>query len=123
MKVCGNTHACINQGCADGNGTRPCLRNDADNPCRYAVPHEPPDAPAAAPEATAASGALAAQVGGDHYKNMPIQPVEFIHRNGLGFIEGCVIKYVSRWRAKNGIQDLEKARHFINLLIELEGKK
>ncbi len=64
--------------------------------------------------------ALEQQVGGDHYKRLAIQPVEYIHRNGLGFIEGCVIKYVSRWRDKNGIDDLRKARHFIDLLIELE---
>ena len=38
----------------------------------------------------------------------------------IGFIEGCVIKYVSRWRAKGGVDDLRKARHFIDLLIELE---
>lgn len=60
------------------------------------------------------------QIGGDHYRTMAIQPVEFIHRNGLGFIEGCVVKYVSRWRAKNGIDDLRKARHFLDLLIEME---
>lgn len=64
--------------------------------------------------------ALNAQVGGGHYKDMKIQPVEFIHANGIGFIEGCVIKYVSRWRAKDGVDDLRKARHFIDLLIELE---
>lgn len=80
--------------------------------------HEPFDAPASTP-----TGALAAQVGGDHYKSMKIQPVEYIHRNGIGFIEGCVIKYVSRWRAKNGVQDLEKARHFLNILIQMEGQK
>lgn len=62
------------------------------------------------------------QEGGDHYRQMAIQPVEYIHRNGIPFIEGCVIKYISRWRAKGGLQDLEKARHFIDLLIELETK-
>lgn len=60
------------------------------------------------------------QVGGDHYKSMPIQPVEFIHANGLGFIEGCVIKYVCRHRHKNGREDLQKAIHFLRLLLELE---
>ena len=60
------------------------------------------------------------QEGGDHYRQMFIQPVEYIHRNGITFIEGCVIKYVSRWRDKGGINDLEKARHFLDLLIELE---
>ena len=60
------------------------------------------------------------QVGGSHYMDMPIQPVEFIHRNGIGFCEGCAIKYLSRWRSKGGISDLEKAKHFIDLLIEME---
>lgn len=63
------------------------------------------------------------QVGGGHYKDMAIQPVEFIHANGIGYFEGNVIKYVSRWRKKNGIADLEKARHYIDLLIKLEGQK
>ncbi len=67
-----------------------------------------------------AKKALQNQVGGDHYKTMPIQPVEFIHRNGIGFVEGCVIKYVSRWRSKGGLDDLRKAIHFLELLIELE---
>jgi hypothetical protein len=64
--------------------------------------------------------ALENQVGGDHYRAMAIQPVEFIHANGIPFIEGCVIKYVSRWRSKGGIADLEKAKHFIEILIDLE---
>jgi hypothetical protein len=63
---------------------------------------------------------LKKQVDGDHYKDMPIQPVLYIHSNGIGYFEGNVIKYVSRWRAKNGIADLEKAKHYIELLIELE---
>ena len=68
-------------------------------------------------------GALGVQVGGSHYKDLKIQPVEYIHANGIPFIEGSVIKYVTRWRVKNGIKDLEKARHFIDLLIELENAK
>ncbi|OWT53385.1 DUF3310 domain-containing protein [Candidimonas nitroreducens] len=71
----------------------------------------------------APSSPLGTQVGGDHYKDMPIQPVEFIHKNGIGYLEGNVIKYVSRWRSKGGIKDLEKARHYIDLLIELEGEQ
>ena len=64
------------------------------------------------------------QVGGSHYKTLAIQPVEYIHRNGIGFCEGCAIKYLTRWRSKgNGIQDLEKAKHFIDLLIEMEANK
>jgi len=64
--------------------------------------------------------ALNKQVDGDHYKSMAIQPVEFIHANALGYLEGNVIKYVSRWRKKNGIADLQKAKHYVELLIELE---
>lgn len=64
--------------------------------------------------------ALARQEGGDHYKDMAIQPVEFIHANGIGYFEGNVIKYVTRWRKKNGLADLEKAKHYVELLIELE---
>lgn len=60
------------------------------------------------------------QVAGSHYKELPIQPVEYIHANRIGYFEGNVIKYVSRWRSKNGIADLEKAKHYIDLLIELE---
>ena len=67
--------------------------------------------------------ALTKQVAGDHYKKMKIQPVEFIHANNIPFIEGCIIKYAARWRDKGGIKDLEKIKHFTDLLIELETKK
>jgi hypothetical protein len=67
--------------------------------------------------------ALNKQVAGNHYKDLPIQPVEFIHANAIGYFEGNVIKYVSRWRKKNGIADLEKAKHYIELLIELETRR
>ena len=60
------------------------------------------------------------QVGGDHYKNMRIQPVQYIYENNIPYIEGCVIKYVTRWRDKNGIEDLEKAKHFLEILIDME---
>jgi hypothetical protein len=63
--------------------------------------------------------ALDTQVAGSHYQ-MPIQPVEFIHKNGLGFLEGCVVKRVCRHRNKNGKEDLLKAIHELQLLIELE---
>ena len=64
--------------------------------------------------------ALSKQEGGSHYKDCAIQPVEYIHANGIGYVEGNVIKYVTRWKNKNGIADLRKARHYIDLLIELE---
>ncbi len=62
------------------------------------------------------------QIGGDHYKDFAIQPAVYIHANGIGFIEGSIIKYVTRWRAKGGIQDLEKIIHYAELLIELESE-
>ena len=64
--------------------------------------------------------ALDKQIGGMHYKDRVIQPVQYIHANHLGYCEGNVIKYVSRWKQKNGIADLEKAKHYLELLIELE---
>lgn len=67
--------------------------------------------------------AIDRQVGGAHYKDMAIQPVQYILANALPFIEGCVVKYVSRWRSKGGVEDLKKARHFLDLLIEHEESK
>jgi hypothetical protein len=64
--------------------------------------------------------ALEKQVGGSHYRDMVIQPVEYILANGIGFVEGSIIKYVSRYKAKGGVEDLRKARHFLDLLIEHE---
>lgn len=68
------------------------------------------------------TSALEVQVEGSHYKTCAIQPVEFIHANNLPFIEGNCIKYLVRWRDKGGIKDLEKVKHYIDLLIELESK-
>ena len=70
-----------------------------------------------------AFSALNKQVGGSHYRDKGIQPIIYIHANELGFCEGNVVKYVTRWRDKNGIADLEKAKHYIELLIELEQTK
>jgi hypothetical protein len=65
--------------------------------------------------------AMNTQIGGDHYKKLAIQPIEYIHKNQIGFVEGSVIKYVSRWKNKNGVEDLKKARHLLDILIEMEG--
>jgi len=62
------------------------------------------------------------QVGGDHYRR-PIQPWDFIAANDLDFFQGSIIKYVTRFRNKNGIEDLEKAKHYLEKLIELESAK
>lgn len=67
--------------------------------------------------------ALDVQVGGAHYKGYAIQPVEFITKNNLGFLEGSIIKRVVRWRDKNGIEDLNKIKHEVDLLIQLNGLK
>jgi hypothetical protein len=67
--------------------------------------------------------ALDTQPGGDHYRNKAIQPVEYIHANGLGFLEGCIVKRITRWKEKDGIKDLEKIKHECDLLIELEARK
>lgn len=66
---------------------------------------------------------LDVQVGGGHYKDFPIQPVEFITKNKLGYIEGAVIKYVCRHGQKNGREDIEKAIHYLQLLLELNYPK
>jgi hypothetical protein len=66
--------------------------------------------------------ALDVQVGGDHYKKLKIQPIEYIHANQLPYCEANVVKYISRWREKGGIKDLEKVKHYVDLLIELEAK-
>lgn len=64
--------------------------------------------------------ALDKQVGGTHYKKYKIQPIEYAHANGLGFAEGKAIKYLTRWKDKGGVEDLRKAVHVIEILIELE---
>ena len=69
------------------------------------------------------SSALDVQVDGDHYKKLKIQPIEFIHANDIPFIEGNIIKYIVRWREKNGLKDLEKVKHYVDLLIDLEKLK
>lgn len=66
--------------------------------------------------------ALETQVGGDHYKDMTIQPIEFIMENNIGFVEGNIIKYICRYSRKNGAEDVKKVIHYANLLLEhIEG--
>jgi hypothetical protein len=71
---------------------------------------------------TAPLNALDTQVAGSHYKGKKIQPVEYIHANKLNFLEGCIVKRITRWREKDGFQDLEKIKHEVDLLIEMEKK-
>lgn len=69
--------------------------------------------------------ALEVQVAGNHYKGKAIQPVEYISANNLNFLEGCIVKRITRWRDKpqgEQFQDLQKIKHEIDLLIEMELK-
>ena len=59
------------------------------------------------------------QIGGTHYKEKTIEPWDFIAANNLGFFEGNIVKYLSRWRDKNGVEDLLKAQHYLDKLIEI----
>ena len=63
---------------------------------------------------------LNTQIGGAHYLNMPIPPVEFIQKNGLNFLEGNVVKYIVRHKKKHGADDIRKALHYCRLILELE---
>ena len=67
------------------------------------------------------TSALDMQVAGNHYKSLKVQPIEYIHANNLGYCEGNVVKYITRWRDKGGKADLEKVKHYVDLLIQLEG--
>jgi hypothetical protein len=60
------------------------------------------------------------QVGGDWYKTLAIQPLEYCHKNNLNMAESGIVKYVTRHKAKDGKKDLLKARHLIDMLIEME---
>ncbi len=63
------------------------------------------------------------QEGGNHYKNLSMQPWDYIVANNLGYLEGNIIKYVTRYKEKGGVDDLKKARHYLDKLIEVhEGK-
>jgi hypothetical protein len=63
---------------------------------------------------------LDVQIGGGHYKDFVLQPVEFITKNNIGFIEGNVVKYVCRHKFKNGREDILKAIHYLELLLDLD---
>ena len=64
--------------------------------------------------------ALNVQVGGEHYKNLAIQPVAYIHANNLSFLEGNVVKYITRHKTKNKAQDIRKVIHYAQLILQLE---
>ena len=62
------------------------------------------------------------QIGGNHYKNKAIQPWDYIVANDMGYLAGNIIKYVTRYKDKNGVEDLKKARHYLDKLIEVTVK-
>ena len=64
--------------------------------------------------------ALDTQVSGNHYKDMAIQPVEFIYKNKMDYLSGNVIKYISRHKSKNGAEDVKKAIHYCQLILLME---
>lgn len=74
-----------------------------------------------APHVVGANGTTAndIQVAGTHYKSKAIQPWDYIISNELGYLEGNVVKYVSRWKDKGGVDDLRKAQHYLAKLIEV----
>ena len=63
------------------------------------------------------------QIAGSHYQRQEIQAWDYIAANKIGYFEGNIIKYVSRWQNKGGVEDLRKAKHYIEKLIELNGEK
>ena len=68
-------------------------------------------------------GANTKQVGGAHYTDKTIQPWDFIIANNIGYFEGNIIKYISRWKDKGGVEDLKKAQHYLQKLIETHDKE
>jgi hypothetical protein len=95
------------------------------------VPNIPPAALSAVIQAAAPSprtvpankSPFETQVGGTHYTDLKIQPFEYSMANGLDPMQHTIIKYVTRFRGKNGLKDLEKAKHTIDLLIEVERRR
>ena len=63
------------------------------------------------------------QIGGSHYERQKIQPIDYIEANNLSFCEGNVVKYITRWKYKNGLEDLEKARWYLERIIKNVKKK
>lgn len=63
---------------------------------------------------------LDTQVGGGHYKDLAIQPIEYTVKNNLSFLQGNVIKYITRYKDKNGVEDLKKVKHYVDFILEFE---
>jgi hypothetical protein len=73
----------------------------------------------ASPKSSQTMDANDLQIGGTHYKRCAIQPWDYIAANDLDYFQGTIIKYITRWSAKGGVEDLEKARHFLDKYIEV----
>lgn len=63
---------------------------------------------------------LEVQHGGTHYKSKGIQPIEYAHANNLSFFQGNVVKYVTRYKDKKGVEDVKKAIHYLQMILEFE---
>lgn len=96
------------------------LKRNSSNTKRTGLACDPPENKTLAAKAAKADNPLDTQVGGDHYKTYPIQPIEYAMVNRLNYCQANAIKYVTRYRDKGGKEDLLKAIHNIELLIELE---
>ena len=91
-------------------------KDSREDPCKSCSEHETFGAFERAPT----PAALDIQVGGAHYKSFKIQPVEYIHANGLDYLQGNVVKYVSRHKSKHGAEDVRKAIHYLELILQLQ---
>ena len=69
---------------------------------------------------TAYKSAMDKQVGGSHYKDCVIEPIEYIYANGLGYCEANIVKYITRYNSKGGEQDLDKVIHYVEMLKEIK---
>ena len=87
-----------------------CL-NSREGSSGYCEEHSPKQEPATP---------LDTQVGGSHYKDMAIQPVEYIYANEMPYMDGNVVKYISRHRSKNGAEDVRKAIQYCQMILQME---
>ena len=103
-----------------GTATEQFFRNDPTPPMqKWRKEYDPEEIMAYVDQLEDDTGnAMDSQVGGSHYKDMPFQPIDFIMGNNLGFCEGNAIKYICRYKSKGGVQDLDKAIHYLEMLKE-----
>ena len=80
---------------------------------------KPPPPPNPPPPEPPVARANATQIAGDHYKSQAIEPWDYAAANRLDGFQAAIVKYVTRWQGKKGVEDLRKARHFLDKYIEL----